>query len=130
MWREGKLPMTVPQCTGVCCSRFPIGGIRTHEEVFSMLANNGIHGKLPDGEAQKIRSMLIVIPPDEIHDYDTYTCKHWNKETMRCIDYENRPLMCVEYPYGRLCEHCGGGIPPSDAEPISTSSILLERDAR
>lgn len=40
----------------------------------------------------------------------TYTCRHWDEETMLCTTYEERPLMCRDYPYGRKCQHdcdCG-----------------------
>ncbi|MGE5681830.1 MAG: YkgJ family cysteine cluster protein [Bacillota bacterium] len=28
-----------------------------------------------------------------------YTCKHFNKETGDCMNYENRPYMCKDFPY-------------------------------
>lgn len=37
-----------------------------------------------------------------------YTCRYWDEETKLCRNYEGRPAMCSEYPYGKKCEHgCG-----------------------
>lgn len=36
-----------------------------------------------------------------------YTCKHLDPETKLCRDYENRPTMCRDFPYGSECTYCG-----------------------
>lgn len=35
-----------------------------------------------------------------------YTCRNLNQDTGMCDDYENRPGICRNYPYGRKCEYC------------------------
>lgn len=56
-------------------------------------------------EAQKLKDMLIVLQENPPH----YTCIHFNTETRLCMDYENRPDMCRNYPsydYHAFCAHC------------------------
>lgn len=89
-------------CTGKCCERFPINGIRTHQEVFRLLDSDPNYP-----EYAKIREMLIVIPADEATPYDSYTCKHFDPEAKLCTNYENRPRMCSGYPDNYRCRHCG-----------------------
>ena len=36
-----------------------------------------------------------------------YTCKWLNKESGLCTNYENRPSMCSDFPYGNVCEYKG-----------------------
>lgn len=31
------------------------------------------------------------------------SCRHWDTETRLCTVYDDRPLMCREYPYGGPC---------------------------
>lgn len=33
-----------------------------------------------------------------------YTCRHLDAATGDCTDYDNRPRLCREYPYGVDCE--------------------------
>lgn len=45
----------------------------------------------------------------------TYTCKHWNPITMLCGAYEDRPMMCRDYPYDKPCQHdCNCTYRPDD----------------
>lgn len=34
-----------------------------------------------------------------------YTCKHHDSATGNCRDYQNRPRMCSDFPYGRACPY-------------------------
>lgn len=101
-------------CAGACCSVFPM-----HKD-FPMFTR-----KTPaTGDQAYILDMLIPLtrrqavarsrrlgypdPPKYGPKYGLFTCKHWNEETRLCGDYENRPKMCADYPYGRACERgCG-----------------------
>lgn len=90
---------SVEQCNGMCCARFPLG--ENHEEVMALLKS----GSVQDGF--KILDMITHIPPDDQIPYSTYTCRHWNTDSRRCVVYESRPFMCSDYPYDTMCRHCG-----------------------
>lgn len=37
-----------------------------------------------------------------------YTCRHWDGESRLCLAYDERPMMCQDYPYDKECQHgCG-----------------------
>lgn len=36
-----------------------------------------------------------------------YKCRYWDDRTRECIQYDTRPSMCSEYPYGNTCKQCG-----------------------
>lgn len=101
-------------CAGACCAVFPM---HLGQATFT----NGRELR-PDNEY--ILDMLIPLtrrqalarsrrlgypdPPNYGPKYGLFTCKHWDEETRLCGDYENRPAMCRDYPYGRPCERgCG-----------------------
>ena len=94
--------MTVKECTGDCCREFPVCGMSMAQII--EIAN----GNKVDPDGAKLVAMLI--PLDRVTGgQPLFTCRHWNAETKRCMDYENRPGMCSDYPYysGR-CPACGG----------------------
>lgn len=63
---------------------------------------------IEDGD--EIVSMLIPIfgplPEDKVQ-WPRFTCRHLTEEG-NCGNYENRPNMCRNYPYGSACQqaHC------------------------
>ena len=85
----------------------------------------------PDSEPAHLIDMLIPLTPKQASERHTefggtddtrfkwadrghhYTCRHWDEETRLCTDYENRPPMCSNFPYGREdgcpfgCSHKG-----------------------
>lgn len=93
--------MTVAECTGECCRRFPLSGM-TFEELCEK------QDTIRDGAA----IVAMVMPIDDIGIYGEplFVCKHWDSESKRCKEYDSRPRICSEYPYERKCEHCGGKI--------------------
>lgn len=34
-----------------------------------------------------------------------FTCRHWDEETRLCDEYNQRPEMCRDFPYGLDCPH-------------------------
>lgn len=89
-------------CTGHCCMGFSLG-----VEQIELLT-------CPDNERErvaqdhdKIFGMLIWLrwtyDDDGKWTGGKFTCKHFDVETRRCTDYENRPRMCSNYPYGSRC---------------------------
>jgi Fe-S-cluster containining protein len=101
------------RCTGHCCQSFFLPNPPSY---YATAAKNWKPPFLID--AEKISSMIVlvaidikryVIPvepgegPQWGADGYRYDCKHFDAESGNCTDYENRPRMCVEYPYGRAC---------------------------
>lgn len=86
-------------CSGRCCEYFQFGlspeQIKQRAEIAA------------GGDYEKVASM--VIPLFAVHSSgDTtwfYTCKHFDKQTRKCMDYDNRPKMCRNYPEGVKCGH-------------------------
>lgn len=111
-------------CTGECCREFPLN--------MSMLEveRRGLEGQ---EEYAKVSSMLILLT-DSHEPYrpykwapdgtmlergsPRYTCKHWDRQTKRCMDHANRPDLCSRYPYGGKCQHCGDGL----SAPLASNS--------
>jgi Fe-S-cluster containining protein len=109
------------QCTGECCEVFVLTMERTLEKIETRLRYTCEDGnfiadmliplypliagaKLPDGE---------VITEERAKDGAlgwAFTCKHFDREKRLCGVYNERPLMCRDFPYGKPCEHgakCG-----------------------
>lgn len=91
------------RCTGHCCAVFTLGDppekITTKEWAQSAV----------DGE--KIQDMVVPLGDYEPYTSDSgytryfYTCRHFDGKN--CNNYENRPFMCSDYPYGRKCVQLG-----------------------
>lgn len=85
-------------CNGRCCEYFQINLSPEQLKQRASIAAGG--------DYEKVASM--VIPLFAAHTGSTtwfYGCKHYNKETRKCMDYENRPKMCRNYPDGMQCGH-------------------------
>lgn len=101
-------------CTGKCCS------------VFNYSVGLDVLKARTDDESKFLADMLIELTPDEAvaraerfevtppDGFDlrswaeaapSYTCRHWDEETMLCGVYEDRPRMCRDYPYAGKCQH-------------------------
>jgi len=95
----------VSRCTGHCCRRFTVSA--PLEEI-QRRRNADV---CPPGETwiqdgDKLAEMLIPLETTTREDGSTaywFTCKHHDATSGDCTDYENRPRMCREYPYGRDC---------------------------
>lgn len=93
------------RCTGHCCRRFSlpltIEEIQIENEkalIWVQAGRTGARPRFDPEEIQKVASM--VIPTDDPY---LFNCKHHNAETGDCMNYENRPELCRDYPYGRAC---------------------------
>lgn len=90
------------RCTGHCCSIFTLP--ESPQEVKS----EEFGDKVVDGDV--ISDMLIPLTDYEPFNSEGqikyfYTCKHFDGKN--CTNYENRPLMCSDYPYGGNCAQLG-----------------------
>jgi Fe-S-cluster containining protein len=56
---------------------------------------------------RQVAEMVIYQRPHESGEGYMYTCKHFDEETNNCTNYENRPRMCRDYPYGGVCSYEG-----------------------
>lgn len=82
----------------------------------SELNKGAVNNYNPD-EIRKVSEMIIFKyssktclgnPNRKIdHELYHYTCKHFNKSTGNCMNYENRPGMCRDYPNTGTCKYKG-----------------------
>lgn len=107
--------MTGPRCTGGCCAVF------------------WLPRDVPDtvADAEFIRDMRIELTPEQASERwskfvgdeppvgmkpnasdapvaggrSAYTCRHWDENTRLCTVYDQRPMLCRDYPYGQACSH-------------------------
>jgi Fe-S-cluster containining protein len=111
-------------CSGVCCAAFPWKRSPAQLVVYPAEA-----GGSTQAESRYIADMLVPLSPEQAKarherfgvgyartEYGRavasgrywYTCKHWNEDTKLCGAYDDRPMMCREFPYDNECEHgCG-----------------------
>lgn len=98
------------QCGGRCCQNFVIN-LKPEDIGRQYLdARARAAAGVPyetDRDIIFIAEMVIRIDEDD-ETYARYTCRHFVEATGLCGAYNERPRMCRDYPYGRLCEHgCG-----------------------
>lgn len=101
-------------CSGKCCAVFNYptspDELRKRGQGDDVFLADMLIGLTAD-EAEERALRFDVTPPDgyttrqwaEV--YPSYTCRHWDEETKLCGVYEERPVMCAAYPYGRKCQH-------------------------
>ena len=96
------------RCTGHCCRRFPLPVAPDELDLVRERCEDGVF----------VADMLVHIEPatepeprpgqgpqaarGEVH---YYTCRHFNTDTGNCQEYENRPAMCRNFPYGDTCSY-------------------------
>ncbi len=121
------------RCTGHCCKNFPLPASleeirrRRNKEVCPP-------GELWIEDGDKLASMLVPLHEGTYPDGSPawfFTCKHHDPVSGDCMDYENRPRMCSDYPYGQPCKFYGctmanRGVPYEKPEPGSVD-WLIER---
>jgi Fe-S-cluster containining protein len=56
-----------------------------------------------------------------------YTCKHYDRDTKLCTIYENRPLMCRNYPNGHACRYPGCKLPGNTKKLREEDRSIVER---
>lgn len=126
--------LTVPtsSCDGACCVAFPLharhgtfeaGAVREGAYIADMIRPIGY-----DEARERFAAHGFAMPDhpmwgrEETQDR-LYTCRHWDPETHRCDDYENRPGMCSAYPYGAECLFgCGYQVPESVSRPFNRNT--------
>lgn len=102
------------RCTGHCCKDFylPFAPIQlAHETKKLAIGKSRYEAK----DFEKISKMLIFLRTNHnkrraraVGGFEyRYTCKHFDRETGNCMNYENRPRMCSDYPYGGKCTYRG-----------------------
>lgn len=98
------------RCTGHCCRRFYLRVTPEEIRADAELARAGKTTRFSAEEIVKIDEMIIPLedakdakedidggpPPTDGH---YYTCKHHDPVTGNCMNYENRPKLCRDYPF-------------------------------
>lgn len=107
------LPTLPDRCTGHCC-----------EHVFIPYSPEELGSMDLDDVDKKVPEMLELVGRAAKGGY-AYRCVHWNPASGECMDYDNRPGMCRDYPYGRRCMFPGCTDPEARKPPEVT--LLTKR---
>lgn len=97
-------------CQGFCCAAFnlPVSPsalarlsgrrFRDIEKIKDMVIPLGKHKGNPVVEQANVGNSRVHF----------YTCKFFDGESRNCLDYENRPTMCRDFPYSlKTCPYEG-----------------------
>jgi Fe-S-cluster containining protein len=88
-------------CTGKCCETFSLP--YTIEEIRERVERGEISNNSKD-EFPKLLDMLIPIDKEsEWPETHWYKCKYFNYGTKKCMNYENRPIVCKQHPVSEPC---------------------------
>lgn len=95
-------------CNGACCEKFtlPLSLKEIEKDAKSGRVWNG-----DPSEILKIQAMVIPLKSDSSFHY--YTCKYFDVKTRKCLNYENRPVVCRQHPLNKPCPY------PGCTEPIN-----------
>lgn len=99
------------RCTGHCCKNFPLPYSHSDLKLAFEAWRKGesewkdLNGK-PHPLPQDIHLIYPMVIPLPVKDQFRYDCKHLDGQG-DCTIYENRPRMCVDYPYGKMCQKKG-----------------------
>lgn len=107
-------------CIGACCAAFSLPYSHTKLKEMARRDTEPRWAQYPDDEMfltehekwrdlQKVADMVIplgkrvgnpvVEQSNDNHKLNFFTCMFFDGETRRCLDYENRPKMCSDFPY-------------------------------
>lgn len=96
--------MTTDRCTGHCCREMPIPiSPEDLEEERQKLEHGGV-SRWQSGE--HLHELLAGLRTEAREDGTPrflYSCRFHDQATGNCLNYEERPPMCQDYPYGRAC---------------------------
>jgi len=116
-------------CDGRCCAVFPLAAkgykqLQAHPETFvgGPFMLDMIVVLTPDEATARKARFGLVVPEGHTWESNVHTCRHWDEATGLCGVYDQRPLMCRAYPYGRACVFCGWNGEPHEAsrpEPVN-----------
>ena len=117
--------MMADRCTGRCCKSFII---RSSPEEIRQRAEETSDPRWK-AEFTKIADMIIHLGTEDSY-HHRYTCKHFDAKTHNCTDYEHRPEMCRDFPYGDPCpfvecEWNPGLKPDVSVRMLRRSAILI-----
>lgn len=88
-------------CTGHCCAKFWLPW--SVDRIKKLVAKGAVLNGSPD-EIKKIEEMVIPLEDENQNTLKfAYTCRHWDKTTRLCTNYENRPIVCKEHPLSMPC---------------------------
>ena len=90
------------RCTGHCCHRFPLIGIRAFngsDEDMDYVREHNTDGEFIADMVQPFFGPYLE------NDFPRFTCRHFDFEAQSCTQYENRPKLCREH--GVTSHLCG-----------------------
>jgi Fe-S-cluster containining protein len=94
-------------CGGGCCAVFWLPK-EVPDNIYDAAFIRDMRIELTAEQAQERWAKFVgdgrVLPPAE-PERPWYTCRHWDEDTRLCTVYEQRPMLCRDYPYGRPCSH-------------------------
>lgn len=103
-------------CQGDCCVAFKVpftlqelteGNVEDNDVEEAMVMAEMLD-PITVEEANWRQEELVKGNPTEFTEADEghlFMCKKWDEETRLCTDYENRPDMCRDFPYGKSCRY-------------------------
>lgn len=121
------------RCTGHCCRLFTLSF--SPDELAAAAAAPGASEEL-----KKIASMVVYagkgkpaafgVRVNDLHDVDghRYNCRHLQADG-NCGDYDNRPAMCSDYPYGRPCGYADCTLEPDTRPDVELSTLVDDAKA-
>jgi Fe-S-cluster containining protein len=96
--------VTVEGCTGACCERFTLssgGRWFTLEDVARWQR---------EGTAIGLIALVVGLEEETAptgERFGWFTCRAWDPQGRRCLEYDGRPTTCRRFPERRVCSHCG-----------------------
>jgi Fe-S-cluster containining protein len=113
-------------CSGTCCAAFRLDYTLTEMRRAPVDSAGGVplgDKWIDPSERDQLVDMLVPLTPKEARERNQkfggnendkthwpwsdrghqFTCRHWDEDTRLCGIYEDRPMMCREFPYGKPC---------------------------
>lgn len=100
------------RCSGHCCRQFFLPF--TPRELVKLQLTRVVRLRFKPEEIRKVAAMAVYLGNNERGSH-MYTCRHLNVISGDCMNYEDRPDVCREYPYGERCMHADAGCTWNDA---------------
>lgn len=105
--------MPDPTCPGSCCAVFWLPRDVPDTVADAAFIRDMRIELTPEQAAERWEKFIGPLPPKPMNPSvtvnttgrATYTCRHWDEETRLCGVYDQRPMLCRDYPYGRGCSH-------------------------
>jgi Fe-S-cluster containining protein len=105
------------KCAGLCCELFPIGIMTYADLQAAFRAWHANEAEYLDhrGEMDRVpQDIWLIYPMARLQSTDEagrqlFTCAHWDRETHLCQIYDDRPVMCRDFPYRGKCKYHEAG---------------------